>query len=109
MKTEVAPIAEPIEELAPPEILTEEAAPIEEPTKETAPAEAPMEDTAPMEEPSEELAAPMAMASGLTEEPAVPPVLCEEKEEGKVPHSSFPGWMEVLHPSQTMALLGKPL
>ena len=55
-----------------------------------------------MEEPDEDPATPIAMASRLTEEPDVPPVWHEEKEKGKVPHSSFPGWTEVLHPSQTV-------
>ena len=49
----------------------------------------------------------LAMANRLTEEPDVPPALCEEKEKGEVPHSSFPCWTEVLHPSQTMTPTGQ--
>ena len=28
----------------------------------------------------------------------VPPAWCEDKGKGEVPHSDYPGWMEVLHP-----------
>ena len=109
VETKAAPIEEPTEESVLAEISAEEAIPLEEPTKEMSPAVAPMEDAAPMEEPNEEPATLMAMATGATEEPGVPPVPCKEKEEGEVPHSSYPGWMEVLHPSWTVTPLGKPL
>ena len=102
VETQEAPTEEPTEELAPAEVSTEEATPTKEPTKESAPAVASMEETAPKEEPNEEPATPMAMASGWTGEPEVPPVWPKEKEKGEVPHSSFPGWTEVLHPSQTV-------
>ena len=60
------------------------------------------EEADPTEEPDEELGIPTAMASGQTEEPDVLPVQPEEKENREIPNSSFPGWTEVLHPSQTM-------
>ena len=68
---------------------------------------APIEDTASMKEPTEDLISPMAMACGLTEESDVPSVPSEEKEKGELPHSGFPGWTEVLHPSQTMTPAGQ--
>ena len=100
---EVAPTEEPTEELSPAEVSTEEAAPTEEPTKELAPAEVSTGEAAPTEEPTkEELATLMATVSGLTEEPHIHPVQHKEKEKREVPHSDFPGWMEVLHPAQSV-------
>ena len=34
------------------------------------------------------------------------PVQCEKGEKGEVPHSNFPGWMEVLHPTRPVILAG---
>ena len=73
---------------------------IKEPTKELTPAEVSTEDTAPTEEPIEELATLMATVSQPAEEPDIPPVWHEEREKGEVPWSNFPGWIDVLHPTQ---------
>ena len=83
VETEAAPIEEPTKEFTPAEILAEDAAPLEEPTKEMASAVAPMEDAAPMEEPDEELATLMAITSGPTEEPSVPPYPVRRKKRGR--------------------------
>ena len=107
METQAVPTEEPTEGLGPAEILTEEAIPTKEPTEEMTPAVALTEEEAPMVEPDEEPATPVAMVSGPTEKPDVPPVQYEEKEKGEVPHSSFPGWMEVLHPSWTVTPTGQ--
>ena len=53
-----------------------------------------------MEVSAKEPAAPLAAISGQVEEPNVTPEQQEEKGKGEAPHSSFPGWMEVLHPTQ---------
>ena len=68
-----------------------------------------MEEAAPTKEPNEEPAALKAMVSEPAEEPDIPPVQCEEKEKGEVPHSNFPGWMEVLHPAQLVIPARQPL
>ena len=104
---EATPTEEPTEELDPAEVSMEDAAPTDKPTEELAPAEASMEEVAPMEEPNKELATPMAMVSGSAEEPDIPPVWHKEKEKGEVPHSNFPGWMEVLHPTQSLIPTGQ--
>ena len=89
--------AAPMEELAPAKVPTEEVAPIEEPTKKTAP----------MEKPTEEPAAMKAPASKPAGEPDIPPVQLGDKGKGKVPPSDFPGWMEVLHPAQSVTSAGE--
>ena len=87
MKTQPAPIEEPTKELAHAEVSAKEADPTEVPT----------EVADPTEVPSKEPVTLMATVSGPAEEPTIPPVQCEEKGEGEVPHSDFPGWTEVLH------------
>ena len=72
-----------------------------------APVVAPMEDTAPMEEPNEELATLTAMASGLAEEPGVPPVPCEEKEEGRYLVAAILAGQKCCTPLRLCPLLGK--
>ena len=103
------PPQEPTNEPAPAEVSMERAAPTEEPTEELAPAEASMEEEAPTEEPDEEPATLMATVSGLAEEPDILPVWHEEKEKGEVPHSNFPGWTEVLHPTWSVIPAGQTL
>ena len=106
VETQLASTEEPTNEPTPTEISTEEAAPTEEPTKQLAPAEASTEQVGPTEDPTEELTTLMAMVSSLAEEPDIPPVQ-HEKEKGEVPHSNFPGWTEVLHPTWSVIPRGQ--
>ena len=113
-KTQPAPAKDPAEELAPAEVSTEEATPIEElapavvPTKEAAPIEEPIEEVPPIEvptkgmAPTKQLPALKATISEPAGDPDIPPVWHENKRKGEAPHSDFPGWTEVLHPTQLM-------
>ena len=56
-----------------------------------------------MEVSAKEPAPPLAAISGPVGEPNIPPGQHEEKGRGDTPHSSFSGWMEVLHPAQSAA------
>ena len=98
---EMAPTEEPPEEAAPTEASAKEADPTKVTTKEADPTEVTTKEVAPMEEPTEELTAPTATASMPAGKPNIPPVQHEEKGKGEFPHSGFPGWTEVLHPTQS--------
>ena len=106
-KTQPAPIEDPAKELAPAEVPTEEAAPIEEPTEEVPPTEEPTKEMASTEEPIGEPTAPKATISKPAGEPDLPPVQCKDKRKGEVPHSDFPSWTEVLHPTWSVTSTGE--
>ena len=90
-----------MEELSPAKVPTKEAASIEEPTEEAPLTEEPTDEMAPMEEPTEEPTAPKAPTSKPSGESDITPVQCEDKGKGEVPHSDYPGWMQVLHLAQS--------
>ena len=82
-------------------------APKEEPTEEVAPIEEPTNKMDPMEELTEEPMAIEVPTSKPAGELDIPPAWCEDKGKGEVPHSDYPGWTEVQHPSQSVTSAGE--
>ena len=95
-KTQPAPAYVPAKEAAP----TGELALVQVFTKEAVPIEEPTDEMDPMEEPTEEPMATKAPSSEPVGESDIRPAWHEDKGKGEVPHSDYPGWMEVLHPAQ---------
>ena len=106
VETPAAPIAKVLEDIQAPESEAPTLQEIEGPNEELTPAELSTEGAAPTEEPTEELAAAMARVSRPAEEPGIPPVWHKGREKGEVPWSNFPGWTEVLHPTQLVIPTG---
>ena len=105
--TELSTEEKPSKELVPTEVSTEEVAPTEDPNEETNPTVVTTKEAAPTGEPIEGLTILAATVSKPAEGPDIPPVQHEEKGKGEVPHSDFPAWTKVLHPSQLVTAAGQ--